>query len=199
MRHYLRTAGLTIGLAVALSAGARAASQPPSGQLDFDVMRNGADIGDHRFIFSGSPARLRVQVETDIHVQVPLIHANLYTFTQRSTEAWQGGHLAKLMSTTDDNGTPHRISVGASQIPPASLWSVDTTEATSLLNTIDGSVMRIKVSDLGAGRAAGGTVSGEHYRISGDLEREVWYGADGLLAGMTMTAQDGSQVTYVRK
>lgn len=199
MQTYLRAAGLAAGLAIALAAAGQAASPPPSGRLDFDVMRNGKDIGDHSYVFSGSPAQLQVQVRTDIHVKVPLIHTDFYRFTQQSTEAWRNGQLAKLSSTTDDNGMPHQISLGASQTLPASLWGVDTVKATTLLNTIDGSVMTIRVTDLGPGSAAGGSVSGHHYRISGDLARDVWYDADGLLAGMTMTAQDGSLVTYLRK
>lgn len=199
MQRYLRAAGLAAGLTIALAPAGQAASPPPSGHLDFDVMRNGKDIGDHSYAFSGSPAQLQVQVRTDVHVKVPVIRSNLYTFTHRSTESWQNGHLAKLTATTDDDGTPHTISLGASQTMPASLWDVDTVKATTLLNTIDGSVMRVRVADLGAGPVAGGSLNGHHYRISGDLARDVWYDADGLLAGLTMTAEDGSQVTYVRK
>lgn len=199
MHWFLRTAGLAAGLTLALAVAGRAAPPPPSGHLDFDVMRNGKDIGDHGYAFSGSPARLQVQVRTDVHVKVPLIRANLYTFTQQSTESWRNGHLAKLVASTDDDGTPHTISLGATQTLPASLWNVDTVKATTLLNTIDGSVMRVRVADLGIDTVAGGRLSGHHYRISGDLQRDVWYDADGLLAGLTMTAEDGSTVTYVRK
>ena len=199
MKHFLRASGLATGLTLALAAAGQAASPPPSGHLDFDVVRNGKDIGDHSYTFSGPPAQLQVQVRTDVHVKVPLIRANLYTFTHQSTETWQDGHLAKLVATTDDDGTPHSISLGSSQTLPASLWDVDTVKATSLLNTVDGSVMRIRVADLGVGTVVGGSLSGHHYRISGDLQRDVWYDTNGLLAGLTMTAEDGSQVTYVRK
>ena len=199
MQHFLRASALAAGLTLALATAGQGAAPPPSGRLDFDVVRNGKDIGTHGYAFSGSPAQLQVQVRTDVHVKVPVIRANLYTFTHQSTEIWQNGHLAKLVAKTDDDGTPHSISLGASQTLPASLWEVDTVHASTLLNTIDGSVMHVQVADLGVGPVAGGSLSAHHYRISGDLQRDVWYDTNGLLAGLTMTAEDGSQVTYVRK
>jgi hypothetical protein len=199
LTQHLRAIALAAGLSIALAAVGQAASPPPSGHLDFDVMRNGKDIGDHSYTFSGSPAQFRVQVRTDVHVKVPVIRANLYTFTHQSTESWRNGHLEKLTATTDDDGTPHTVSIGAGQTLPASLWEVDTVQASALLNTIDGSVMRVRVADLGVGPVAGGSLSAHHYRISGDLKRDVWYDTNGLLAGLTMTAEDGSRVIYVRK
>jgi hypothetical protein len=201
MQHNLRAAGLAAGLTIALAAAGLAASPPSAGRLDFDVVRNGKDIGDHSFAFSGSPAQLEVQVRTDVHVQVPLIRANLYSFTHQSTESWRGGHLAGLTAETDDDGTPHRISIGAGETLPASLWADDTVSATTLINTIDGRAMRVRVTDMGSETvpAGCGSVNARHFRISGDLERDVWYDADGLLARLTMTAEDGSLVTYVRK
>ncbi|MDZ4139844.1 MAG: DUF6134 family protein, partial [Erythrobacter sp.] len=171
------------------------------GRLDFDVIRNGKDIGDHSYSFTGNPADLTVKVHTDVAVKLPLVRINVYSFTHVSTETWKNGKPAGLSSTTDDDGTPNKLALGTVAALPASLWSNDIAGQTRLLNTIDGHVMAVKVADLGAEQVqvAGGKVKAEHYRISGELARDVWYDDAGLLARLVMTADDGSIVTYVRK
>ena len=107
-------------LALAPAAmAAPSASVPASGKLAFDVMRKGKDIGDYVVSFSGSGNDVTAKIATNISVKVPVIGVSAYRFTQSSTETWRGGKLAGLVSKTDDNGTPHDITVGASPLVPA--------------------------------------------------------------------------------
>ncbi|MEQ9258021.1 MAG: DUF6134 family protein [Roseovarius sp.] len=197
MRILSLAAGLTLGLATAVSA----ASIPASGKLDFDVVRKGSDIGDHSYRFSGSGDALTVNVNTDIMVKVPIIRTTAYSFKHQSVESWQNGKLTSVRSATNDDGTPHQLATGGNGVLPASLWNDDILRAGKLLNTIDGHLMQIRVSDMGTEQVATkrGTVAAHHYRISGDLNRDLWYDADGSLAHVSFTADDGSTVTYVRK
>lgn len=196
---------LAAGLAAVLSLGfglpALSAAPPSAGRLDFDVLRKGEDIGDHSFAFNGAGADFRVQVTTDIAVRVPLIRAKVYSYAQQSAERWQGGQLVHLTSRTDDDGAPHQIDADVDHLLPGSLWSAETVKARRLVNTIDGSVMAIRVADLGGEKieAGGRTIAARRYRISGDLARDVWYDGDGYLARLALVADDGSTVTYVRK
>lgn len=118
--HKIRSLTLCAFLAAALlgsvAMAAPSASVPPSGRLAFDVMRKGRDIGDYVVSFQGRGDDLTVNVTTDVSVKVPVIGVSAYRFKQASTETWHGGRLARLTSRTDDNGTPHDISVGATSL-----------------------------------------------------------------------------------
>ena len=173
-------------------------SVPPSGRLVFDVMRGGRDIGDYVVTIRGAGGDLTVDVATDVLVKVPVIGISAYRFRQSSTEKWHGGRLTGLTSQTDDNGKPHRISVGATDLVPASLWDADILRASRVLNTIDGSTDAIRVSNLGSEAVAtgGGTVQADHYALRGDLNRDLWF-AQGKLIHVRFNAEDGSQIDYV--
>ncbi|MCJ8140064.1 DUF6134 family protein [Falsirhodobacter halotolerans] len=192
---------LTLLTALALAPAAMAApaaSVPASGQLAFDVIRNGRDIGDYVATFHGSGNDLTVDIATHVSVKLPVIGISAYRFNQTSTETWRGGRLAALNSKTDDNGTPHDIKVGATALVPASLWNADLVHASSVLNTIDGSTDQISVRNLGAENVmtGSGQVQATHYAVRGGLDRDVWY-AGSKLVHVRFTADDGSQVDYV--
>lgn len=196
--HFL---GWTLGLALAMTAPAGALTLPSNGTLDFDVMRNGRDIGDHNYRFSGMANQFTVTVSTNIEVRLPLIRTRVYSFSHASTETWQSGDLRALTSSTNDDGEPYRLNAGPSTALPASLWNDDTIRSARLLNTIDGTMMNIRVADLGQETVSTnrGNVSAHHYRLSGDLARDLWYDGDGNLAQVVFKADDGSTVTYTRK
>lgn len=191
-------------LALGLTAAAPAAmaapvnSVPASGRLSFDVLRKGKDIGDYVVTFRGKGNDLTVDVKTDIAVRVPIIGISAYSFHQTSTESWRNGHLARLTSRTDDNGTPHDITVGETPLVPASLWNADLLGSSQVLNTINGGTDAIQVSKLGTESIAtgSGAVQATHYAVRGALERDLWY-ANGTLVHVRLTAEDGSQIDYV--
>lgn len=201
MRLDLIPAGLAIALALGLAPAAEAAAPPPAGRLAFDVTRKGADIGDHVFTFSGGGGDFDVKVATDIAVRVPLIRTKVYSYEQQSSEKWRGGQLVHLASKTDNDGKADQVDEPVDHLLPGSLWSADSVQATRLVNTITGKTMRVQVADLGTEKieAGGRGIEARHYRIAGDLDREVWYDAQGYLARLTLVADDGSTVTYVRK
>lgn len=188
-----------LGLAATPPAAtaAPADSVPASGRLSFDVIRKGKDIGDYIVSFRGSGNDLQVDLDTNVMVKLPVIGVSAYSFKQQSTETWTGGKLAALKSTTDDNGTPHQISVGATSLIPASLWSADLVGARQVLNTIDGSTDAIQVRNAGTEsvKTGAGPVQATHYVVSGGLNRELWY-ADGKLVHVRFTAEDGSVIDY---
>ena len=192
-------AAATLGLAATslAAAAAPADSIPASGRLSFDVIRKGKDIGDYVLTFRGNGSDLTVDLRTDVKVKVPVVGVSVYTFNQRSTETWHGGKLAALSSKTDDNGTPHDISVGATPLIPASLWAADLVGARQVLNTIDGSTDAIQVRNLGAESVAtgAGAVQATHYAVTGGLNRDLWY-ADGKLVHVRFAAEDGSVIDY---
>jgi Domain of unknown function (DUF6134) len=200
MKLRIRLAVALLAVAVPVTASASAFdSVPPSGQLTFDVIRNGKDIGDQTISFSRSGDRLTVRLKTDVKVKLPVIGMSVYAFRQDSIETWQGGKLSALKSKTDDNGTQHDISLGATPLVPASLWDAEIVSTGSALNTIDGSTMPISVRRLGHETiAAGGQqVGATHYAIGGGLKRDLWFDGQKRLVHVRFTADDGSTVDYV--
>ena len=197
------TRKLLAALALTLTAfgpafAAPSASVPRSGKLAFDVIRNGRDIGDYVVTFHGAGNDLTVDIATDVSVKLPVIGVSAYRFRQSSKETWHGGQLAALTSQTDDNGSPHKISVRATSLIPASLWDADILGATQVLNTIDGSTDRISVRNLGTEtvNTGAGPVRATHYALTGDLNRELWF-AGSTLVHVRFLAEDGSQIDYV--
>ncbi len=184
---------------VVLATGpALAASVPANGKLVFDVIRKGKDIGDYTITFRKSGNKLSVNLNTDVKVKLPIIGMVAYKFKQSSKEQWRAGKLASLTSKTNDNGEAHSVKTGASNLIPASLWNMDIVKARKVLNTIDGRKMNISVRKIGAEKVSTGhgKVSATHYRITGDLARDVWYGADGALVKVSFAGDDGSKVSY---
>lgn len=197
-RSFTIAAAVLTALGIASTAiAAPADSVPASGRLAFDVIRKGKDVGDYLVTFRGKGPDLNVTINTDVTVKLPVIGVSVYKFRQQSTETWRGGKLAALSSKTDDNGTPHSISVGATPLIPASLWSADLLAARQVLNTINGGTDTISVRKLGTESVAtgSGSVKAAHYAVSGGLNRELWY-ADGKLVHVRFKADDGSVIDY---
>jgi len=197
----MRIVTLLTAMGLALASPVNAATIPSSGRLDFDVIRKGKDIGDHSYKFTGSANALSVQVTTDIVVKVPIIRTTAYSFKHNSVEKWSGNKLVKVSSETNDDGTPHQLSTGGNGVLPASLWNIDAMHNGKLLNTIDGTIMPVRVSDLGpeAVTVKSGQINARHFRLSKGLNRDLWFDNEGNLARVAFKADDGSTVTYIRK
>lgn len=197
----------------ALGTGAAAAAPPADGRLEFAVIRGGDEIGRHEMLFRREGDELEVAIRTRVAVKVLFVTA--YRFEHDGREAWRGGRLVRLDSTTDDDGSRHVLHVEANgrglkvsgdgrerevdgAIVPASLWNEGVLRGDPLLNTLDGRSMAVKVEDLGPAtvRARGRDVAARRYRLTGELERELWYDADSVLVQVRFAGKDGSEVRY---
>jgi hypothetical protein len=206
-----------IGLGTGLgSLSARACELfPREAGWRFLVLRHGNVIGEHLFTFSRRGDDFVVEVAIDIAVD--LLGITLFRFTHRAEEVWRDGWLQSLVSATDDDGTLWRLQSERSDdalrgtvndvgfdvsgfVIPASLWHRDTPRTQVLFGTIDGRTKVINSETLGEEevRAGGRKVAARHYRLSGELERDVWYGDDCGIAQVTFPARDGSLITLER-
>ena len=187
----MRIFGWVVGLAVALAAPVNALSIPSDGKLSFDVVRKGKDIGDHSYSFSGAGNSFTVKVETDIAVKVPLIRTTAYSFQHASVEIWKGGKLQQISSTTMTtvNRTSCKPQTRTSCQPAFGMTT--SCAVGKLMNTIDGKIMKVRVADLGTetGKTKRGAVAVHHYRMSGDLARDLWY--DGTVTLPQVDVQGG--------
>lgn len=192
------------------------AAPPPGGNLNFTVLRNGSQVGQHQMQFRNEADGLKIDIRTNVAVKVAFITA--YRFEHEGHEIWQNGQLMRLWSKTNDDGTHHVLDVtsGGSDLSvtadgkaaekaavsiPASLWNEGILQQRSILNTLDGSRMTISVADLGTETVPvqGQAMPARHYAITGDLQRELWYDAQNVLVKVRFKAKDGSDIEYLRQ
>ncbi|NQU56411.1 MAG: hypothetical protein HQ513_04190 [Rhodospirillales bacterium] len=181
--------------------------------LSYTVLRNGDPIGTHAYSFKEKGSGLVVNINTDIKVKVAFL--TVYRFEHQASEEWRRGKMVSTTSVTNDDGKDHKLkvsfggnnlkingdgkkSVAAYGAMPASLWHPDTVKNTVLLNTLDGTMMTVKIDDLGSDlvKVKGHEVSAQHYRLSGDLERELWFDPNGALVQVQFKGDDGSDISY---
>lgn len=215
-RHALVVA-LALGLGAVAPRSAANAEPMPDQTLAFTVLRDGEPVGTHTVDIRQGEAGTTVEIDTKVVVKIAMIP--VYRFEHRGSERWRNGHLAELVSQTNDDGTRHtldvrdtdpdslvvvgdgaRSSVGR-EIVPASLWNRATITQTVLLNTLDGHRMPVTVRDQGSETV---TVQGlprpaRHYSLSGELQRDLWYDESGQLVQVAFKGKDDSDIRYVLK
>jgi len=208
---------LLAGAAAIGTSGARAALPVPStSTLSFRLMRHGSSIGMHSMTFRRSDDLLTVDISVDVLVKfgpIPLVR-----YTHHNQERWQRDRLIGFDSRTDRNGTPMYVharwtgsglAVEGSGTQPytAPENALATTHWNArmlrgpMIGTQDGSLMHPVVSiqpEEPVRLASGQSLPAHRYRLSGDLDVELWYDAGNTWAGMRFIADDGSVITYER-
>ncbi|MEQ9606028.1 MAG: DUF6134 family protein, partial [Kiloniellaceae bacterium] len=169
-------------------------------------------IGGHHVVFRRAGERLEVDIDIDIAVSLAFIP--LYAYRHRNREVWQNGQLLSLESETDDDGERYTVSARAEggvlrvsgsggdfQAPadtlPTSYWNPRTVEQTRLLDSQHGRLLSVQSRLLGEERLNGGE-SARRYRMSGDLDLDLWYATTGEWVHIAFTAR-GTTVNYVRR
>jgi hypothetical protein len=200
-------------LAALLLAGASAQAQPGLSDLRFAIMRNGEQIGTYALELEQAGAETTVNLATNVVVKKLFI--TFYRYEHTSTEHWANGRLVALSSATDDNGTKHKVDVASKgsglqvlvdgksvQIDkttiPASLWNPVIVRQSVALNTVEGKLMPITVTDGGIEdvTAQGRLIKAHHYTINGLFKQDVWYDEQGRLVHAQFVGTDGSIITY---
>jgi Family of unknown function (DUF6134) len=164
----------------------------------FDILRDGNKIGTEIVEIDKDQDTTNITFTTHISVVVMFIQA--YHFDHSATETWTGGRFVSYKAQTDDNGTKHSVvataagdkvdlevdgthSEAAPDLVPASWWNRDFVNRTDMLDAETGRLISIKVTDLGDEPLVqnGTTIQARHYKISGDLDRDLWFDGDTLL------------------
>lgn len=201
-------------LGLVLIAQGAQALQP--GPLNFTVYRDGSEIGTHKIEIRRDGGDTRVHVATDVAVKMAFI--TLYKFEHVGDEIWRNGQLVRIESKTDDDGTDKWLKgslngkgleikgsakkyVADPAIIPASLWNPAIVKQAKLLNSLDGSTMKVQTTFVGKEtvKVHGKAVPARHYSITGELERELWFDEDGTLVQVRFKGSDKSDIRYVLK
>ena len=213
-RRQLGAALVATALLGLLPAAAHAQQAVPAA-LDFAIERNNEPVGFHRIRFSREDGHL--VVDTEVSVRVTAVFATVYRFAHKAREVWADGRLVALDSETDDDGTPHRLSIRAdgdalhvthngsqstvaAGLTPTNLWDKAMVEQTVLLGTLRGDAMPTQVTRLGPEKVAGpdGEVEADGFLVDArpDYKRWVWYDRSGRLVAVRLLGRDGSTVSY---
>lgn len=215
------TIQLVSGVLFLLGAGLNdvRAAVPAGGMLDFAIVRNGKEIGTHVYRFREARDGLQVDVQT--RIQFKLGFVTVHRFSHDSRETWKDDRLVAFSSATNEKNIVKgratfqvavlkdggELDVRAAKQEwrapgdaiPASLWNREFGDSNTLIDTVDGAKLAVKVETLGREMISvnGQQVATVRYRLSGDLRRDLWYDQDDVLVQVRFTAEDGSEVRYV--
>lgn len=123
-----------------------------------------------------------------------------FRYDHSRREEWQDGKLVRMVADTDDDGTKSHLessrtesgwtiavngqsSQRAGDSLPLTLWGRAVLDRRDLFSIIDAKPYGVQVASLGteAVTVDGKAVAAEHFRMTGDVERDLWYGPDGYL------------------
>ena len=192
------------------------ASLPPTGRFDYDVIREGDRIGTHSVVFRRDGRNLAIATRTDI--AVTLLGITLYRFRYEAEEAWVDGRLNRLTSRTDNDGEALTVDLAKSagrlrgtcngkalDVPAGLLlispWHPDFVRQSVILDQYQCAARKVRATDRGIESVSAGTqkIVARHYAVTGELQRDLWYGPAGQTVQARMPAKDGSEVTLVMR
>jgi hypothetical protein len=187
-----------------------AAAEP----LSYVILKQGEPIGHETVAITKNGDRTTVEVRTETRVKVLFLD---FHYNHHREETWRSGQLEHMVADTDDDGTIHHIDVvrdasgmrltldgAAKEMPadalPLSLWGKAILDRRYLYGVSDAAPYRVTIQDLGAVSLVlnGQEMTAEHYRIAGEVERDLWYGDDGLLLKTTFERR-GYPIEIVRE
>ena len=212
MRRFVTVSLLTASLAAGLSAASAQGLPGGAPAASFAILRNGEQIGT-------STVRVQRQgdettVETATEIRVTIAYVTVYRFAKRQTERWIGGGFAGLSAVTDDNGkvtqvtatrSGPRLSVNVDgrlgdieAVAPANLWDPSVLRLTRALNTTDGTIIPVSVTDRGKEQIVvrGHSVAAHRYAIKTTGAQDAWYDGQQRLVKLELRGSDGSTIVH---
>lgn len=211
----MRTLLLALVLVTSPIAAVSAGDLPYGPSLSFTAWRKGEAIGRHIVTFELSGSQLRVT--TSIDLAVKFLGFTAYSYVHRAREVWSDNALISVVSETDDNGMKYAIKAErrdndldvsrspgqrqtlSAQLLPSSHWNFRQVGQSSLLNTQNGSEVRIRVVPIGREKVktSSGSVEATRYRYSGDVVMDQWFDHRDRWVKLAFTASDGSMIEYL--
>jgi len=196
-----------------------AASDWPTGRFEFEIEHETyGDIGTHTVSLEQNGEELVVEVHNRVHIQVLFW---TYRSEANHKEVWRDGRLIAYDSFADgdDHGDGKPITVtahthgdklivlgpsGHVEAPGSILsshpWNPKIVEQDLLMHSKTGELKKVKVVARGEEwvNTDRRRVKARKYQMSGDIEREIWYDANGVCVRMRFM-KNGKEVTFTRR
>ncbi|MDF2231338.1 DUF6134 family protein [Albimonas sp. CAU 1670] len=200
-RRALLAGGLATGAALALARPLRAAE---SASRRFEVLRDGASIGEQTTTVARAGEALDVTVRVRILVKVLGIGA--YRYELDSQERWEGGRLVALDGQTNDDGERQvaRVRREGGRLVSSGDWSgelpddVATTtywtpaflQRSTWISTQTGRPLSVAAAQAGAAEIPGpsGPLPVRRWQVSGDIDLTLFYDDRGEWMGSAFDA-----------
>jgi hypothetical protein len=190
------------------------ASAAENGEFTFTVLKDGSPIGEHRFAFQSDGERVEIAAATDLEVKFAMIP--LYSFAHERHEVWENGEPVLITSRTDDDGETFDIEVRPngdgyvrtvngridefeSSVKVLGFWDEGITKFRSFFSVVEDKVIKAAFEYIGKETVEidGTALPAEHYRMVGDIERDVWFDQAGRGVKIGFDRK-GSLIEYVR-
>ena len=214
----MRLALGVVALAVAAAAAAPATARGVEpGVYDYFIHHSiHGRIGEHRMTVEKDGEAL--VIEHDSEIALGLLFTVIYRREARSREVWQDDRLVSFESVIDDNGTilevraraegdrlviegsNGRVSEAPGEIATTQPSYEGAIERERFLKVATGEVVEARVEPTGPNtvQVAGEEVEASHYRLSGELGREIWFDNAGLWVKWQLD-RGGGTVTLMRQ
>jgi hypothetical protein len=210
LRHLAVIAG------VVLSPGPALACPDPPEPAEYVIDHETyGEVGRHVITFSCAGDDL--VVETRVAGEVTVLAIPLFRREATYREVWRGGRLIAFDSHFVDNGEVYEVRARANgahtviegrrgrilappDIVPSHPWNHEVIDRTLLFDIQRGRLQEVQIRPAGTETiaVAGRKVEAKKYRISGDLERELWYDAAGNWLRSRLE-HDGARITLTRE
>jgi len=182
--------------------------------LNFRVLKDGEPIGYEKVEITPTASGRTVRVETLTDVSVLFLK---FHYDHQRTEQWHGDKLVSVEITTNDDGTHYTWQASYDEdcyqlagkgvgkrdacdgAWPLSLWSEDITVKTDLYSVINAEPYGVHTRKVGTENVTveNRETPATHYIMSGDIERDLWYGPDGKLL-KTSFKRKGYDIDFIR-
>ena len=202
-------------LSIAVGGAALACEAPESPATYVINHETHGDIGTHVLNFRCEGDDLIV--ETDVDVKVKILRITVYTREAHLREVWRDDRLIAYDAETDDGGDVYEtrarvegekmivdgvekgvaVPLDAVSTHP---WNVSAVDRTTIFGQRDGRVRKVRVEDAGweALKIDGRSIDAQKFVVRGDMERELFYGADGTWLQWRLV-RDGKTVTITKR
>lgn len=183
---------------LALVAGpAHACARPPGSAAYVVHHETQGEIARYDMTFACAGDEL--VVETRIEGEIRVLMIPVFRREAHYREVWRGDRLVAFASRFDDNGEvygvkaqadgdrtiiedrEHRLIEAPATVVPEHPWNHAVVERPVLFDVRRGKLLNVRVTPAGEETitAGGRRVVARKYRVTGDIERELWYDRDG--------------------
>jgi hypothetical protein len=179
--------------------------------VSYSILKEGEPIGKEVYEISqdGDQTKVKLAVESKVHI----LFLD-FRYHHNRTESWNGEKLVSLVADTDDDGTKHhveatsdgKVTSDGKPVPvgddafPLAMWRKTIIGHTTLFAVeSDDKPYHVSFKDVGAETLTigGNKLDCEHYAMTGDVDRDLWYDADGMLAKVSFRRR-GFGISIIR-